>query len=113
MAEYTSIPGYRINQESPKPERTLSIEYLKQSPEASRANMELWKAAMTKGANCVGREDEFSGDTLPTDRQAQMMCAGCPSQPECEIYRLVARPAWGVFDSHVHGRKLAEALNDE
>jgi hypothetical protein len=113
MAEYPSIAGYRINQESPKPERTLSIEYLKQSPEASKANMDLWKAAMTKGANCAGREDEFSGDTLPTDRQAQVMCAGCESTNECEIYRLVARPAWGVFSGHVYGRKLEESMRDD
>lgn len=119
MAEYQSIPGYRINQESPKPERTLSIEYLKQSPEASRLNIELWRAAMTLDddgnpqGKCYGKQAEYSSDDLPTDRQAQIMCGDCKVFELCRKYAEVERPAWGVYAGRVYGRKLQESMRDD
>ena len=113
MADYPSIAGYRINQESPKPERTLSIEYLKQSPEASKANMELWKAAAREGANCYKDPNWFTSDDLPTDREAQLACSSCPVFDLCDNYANVAKNRYGVLAGRVYGRRLQEELKDE
>lgn len=50
-----------------------------------------------KGVPCVGRAEEFSGDNLLSDRDAQLACAGCPSFKECDIFRIVGRPSHGIF----------------
>lgn len=50
-----------------------------------------------KGVPCVGREEEFSGDNLLSERDGQLACAGCPAFKECDTFRIVARPAHGIF----------------
>lgn len=111
MSEQT-VRGYRILGES-KPDKQLSYDYLKLSAEGSHALQDLWREAVSNGANCLGREDEFTGDDLPSDRDAQLMCAGCPAFEACEVYRRLAHPAWGVYSGQVHGRKLAEAMKED
>lgn len=62
-----------------------------------------------KGVPCVGGAEEFSGDNLLSERDAQLACAGCPAFRECDIFRIVARPSHGIFAGH---RKNMEIPND-
>ena len=105
-----SFRGYRPLADRPK-EKGGSLEYLRlPSAEARKLLDELWKSP---DRNCEGREDEFSGDELPTDAEAQLMCAGCPLMQTCSEYRDEAHPSWGVWGGKVQGRKLEEAMRDE
>lgn len=112
MNQDATIRGYRIVGEQ-KPDRQLSYEYLKQSADAAKALTALREAARTNGANCIGRESEFSGKTLMTPRDAQLECAGCPSFEECDFYKKVAHPAWGTWAGEVRGRGVMEEVEDE
>lgn len=58
------------------------------------------------GANCEGREEEFSGAHLPSDEWAERECLGCPSYAECAVFLKIGRPAYGVFAGTVVGRAL-------
>ena len=107
-----NIRGYRVLGEAPKV-RELSTGYLQQSRDSSVLLKELWDRAPKEGANCVGREDEFSGDDLPTDREAQLLCSGCPLLSLCREYAESAHPAWGLFGGRVYGRNLEEAMKDD
>lgn len=91
-------------------QRELSMEYLKQGAKSAKLLKILWD---TPGKNCEGREDEFSGDELPTDREAQLMCAGCDVLDRCREYAESAHPAWGVWGSVVYGRNLERAMHEE
>jgi hypothetical protein len=99
MPDYPSVPGFRIVGDRPKPARELSYAYLELKTEAAHALDKLRKSVKENGANCVGRADEFSGDsdTLLTGEDAELACASCKSWTACDIYRLVARPAHGVY----------------
>lgn len=112
MTDHSSVRGYRIVGDAPK-QRELSFGYLQHSSEASRLLQELWSRAPVEGANCVGRTEEFSGDELPTDREAALLCAGCPLSSLCREYAESAHPAWGVLGGKVYGRNLAEAMKEE
>ena len=112
MTEPTSIRGYKILGDA-KPEKQYSVEYLKLTTDSAKALHNLRKSVAENGANCVGRADEFSGDTLPSDREAMLMCGGCPSFAQCDIYAKLAHPAWGVLAGRVYGRALEAAMNDE
>jgi hypothetical protein len=108
----TTIRGYRVLGEQ-KPDKQYSYDSLMLSAEASRALKDLWREAAIKGANCLNREEEFRGDTLPSDRDAALMCAGCPVFDLCEKYRKLAHPGWGVYAGHVQGRALEEIERKE
>lgn len=54
-------------------------------------------------ANCLNREDEFSGNVLPTKAKAKRLCKNCPAFDECDLYRLIARPTYGVYAGYVRG----------
>lgn len=112
MPDYPSVPGFRIVGDRPKPARELSYSYLELKTEAAHALDKLRQSVKENGANCVGREDEFSGDTLPSDGEGQLLCAGCPSFDKCDIFRKVGHPAFGVFAGQVVGRGLMEDLED-
>ena len=107
-----SIRGYRILGDK-KPERELSYEYLKLNHEATKAQDALRESVRKNGANCLGQEDKFSGDTLMSDRDAQLACASCPSFEQCDFFRKVAHPGWGVFGGVVKGRGLMETLEED
>lgn len=112
MNQDTTIRGYRILGER-KPERELSYDYLRMSHEATLAQDALRESAAKNGANCVGREEFFSGPELPNDRDAKLACAGCPSRVECELFRRLGRPAYGVWAGEVIGRGTMEDLEKE
>lgn len=107
-----SIRGYKIVGDRPK-ERSLSMEYLKQSHTAVNAHTELKQAINKKGANCVGKWEIWDGDDMPTDREAQMLCASCPVFDLCKQYAEASHPAWTILAGKVYGRKLKEAMEDE
>lgn len=99
----------------PTPEpRGQSIEYLRLTTQGAHAlqrlrdSIEQRKKRGLVNANCLGREDEFMGDPLPSDEQAQRLCTGCPVFKLCEEYRNVAKPAYGVYAGVVRGRSLEE-----
>lgn len=114
-----SIRGYRTVGDPPKPPRELAMGYLHQSHAESALHTPLSRAATDEGANCLGRMDEWAvgseegGDTLPTDRQAQLMCSGCPILQQCSEYAEVKHPSWGVWGARVYGRRLEEAMRDD
>lgn len=103
------IKGYRPRADRPR-ERSLSYDYMLQTPKASKLLNILWTS---KDKNCEGREEEFSGDDLPTDREAQLMCAGCPLKKTCGEYAREAHPAWGVWEGTVRGRNLQAAMKED
>lgn len=115
----TSIRGYRTLGDPPKPSRTLATGYIHQTHAESALHSPLSKAATDEGANCLGKMDQWAvgseegGDSLPTDREAQLMCAGCPVLERCAAYAEVKHPAYGVWGGKVYGRNLAEAMRDE
>lgn len=106
------VRGYRIVGDR-KPDRQLSFDYLRLEPKAAHALANLKEAQRTKGSNCAGREDEFSGETLMDDREAFMQCAGCPVWTECDIFRRVGHPSWGTWAGVVKGRGDMENVEED
>lgn len=107
------VRGYRILGDRPKPDKRFNDDYLRPTSEAAHAHTKLRESVRVNGANCVGRAEEFSGDELPTDREAQMMCASCPSWEACDFYRLVAKPAFGVWAGRSYGEHLNDLIGEE
>lgn len=107
-----SIRGYRIIGDRPK-ERQLSMDYLKQSHTAAKLLTVLRTEAVKQGANCLGNPEKWTGEELPTDREAQIMCASCPLVSLCNQYAETAHVAHGVWGGQVYGRRLAEAMKDD
>lgn len=105
------IKGYRIVGDRPK-DRQLSYTYMQQDGKSAKLLTILRTEAVKQGANCVGKPEQWTGDELPTDREAQMMCAGCGVAKQCAEYRDAAHPAWGVWSSEVRGRKLQTAMGE-
>lgn len=112
------IRGYRVGTEPTPEPRGQSIEYLRLTAPAAHAlqrlrdSIEYRKKEGLANANCLGREDEFTGDPLPSDEQAQRLCTGCPVFKQCEEYRDVAKPAYGVYAGVVRGRSLEERAGE-
>lgn len=113
MSEYPVVRGYRIQGDPPKPDKQISTQYLLQKPEAAQALTILRAGVRDKGANCVGKEEFFSGDALPSDRDAALACASCPVKDLCADYAEKAHVAYGVFAGKVYGRGLMEDLEKE
>jgi hypothetical protein len=114
MRDYEqSVRGYRITGDPPKPDKRFNYDYMQQTPEQVKAHEALKQSVRENGANCVGRADFFSGDTLPTDHEARLACAGCDSFAACEFYKQIAHPAYGVYAGTVVGRGLMEDVEDE
>lgn len=100
------IAGYRIVGER-KQDRQLSLSYLALKPEAAHALDKLRRKVDEeerkkdrgegKGVPCVARPDDFSGDDLLSERDAQLACAGCPAFTQCDIYRIVSRSPHGIL----------------
>lgn len=111
MVEAT-IRGFKITPVV-KPDRELSYAYMQMSSPAVHAYNALKESVRVNGANCVGREDEFSGETLMSDAEAQLACSTCESFTQCEIFAKLGRPAWGVFAGVTHGRELQEQIERE
>lgn len=107
-----SIRGYRIIGDRPK-DRSLSYDYLKQSHPAATALTELKQGINKNGANCVGKWEQWDGDEMPSDREAQIMCASCPVFDLCEKYAELAHPAWTILAGKVYGRNLKAAMGDD
>lgn len=104
---YTPIRGFRIVGEK-KEDRQLSVAYLHPKHEAAAALDKLRKKVLADGSNCAGREEEFSGDNLISERDAALACAGCPAFKECDFYRLVARPGHGVYAGTVKNMEIPD-----
>lgn len=86
------------------------MDYLQQTSRAAKLLSVLWSAPEK---NCTTDPDKWTSDELPTDREAQLMCSGCPLLVHCQEYADEAHPAWGVFGGRVYGRRLAEAMKEE
>lgn len=110
---YQSIRGYRVLGDPPKPDRQLSVDYLRLKPEAAHALANLRKSQRENGANCNDNAEFFSGDELPSDRDAALACAGCESFAACDIFKKLGHPSWGVWSGEVRGRGLMEELEDD
>lgn len=106
------IKGYRVVGERPK-DRQLSYTYMQQDGKSAKLLTILRTEAAKQGANCVGKPEKWTGDELPTDRQAQLMCATCPLVQMCSQYAEGAHVAHGVWGGKVYGRRLAEAMRED
>lgn len=63
--------------------------------------------------NCYGKSALYSNyddpknlGGVPTDEEAQLMCAGCPLMKLCKTYGTTARPAFGIWGGKLYGREL-------
>lgn len=118
MVDLTPVRGYKVLADR-KVEKQYSVNNLlltKTEAEAySVLNKAVGKAELAKergegkGVPCVDRPDDFSGDNLLSERDAQLACAGCPVFAQCDIVRIVARPAHGIYAGV---RKNMEIPND-
>lgn len=118
MNDSPSIRGYKIVGER-KQDRQLSLSYLALKPEAAHALDKLRRKVdeeerkkdqgLSKGVPCVARPDDFSGDDLLSERDAQLACAGCAAFTQCDIYRIVSRSPHGILAGV---RKNMEIPND-
>lgn len=105
------IKGYRIVGDRPK-DRQLSYTYMQQDGKSAKLLTILRTEAVKQGANCLGKPEQWTGDELPTDREAQMACASCPVWDLCNSYREAAHPAWGNWAGVVKGRNLQKAMQE-
>lgn len=114
MTEYPAIPGSRVIGEPTKPEKEFSLDYLRLKGPQAKALRALHSKvrevtvrhevdSLEPSVPCVGRADEFSGDELLSEREAELACARCPAFKECAFYLEVARPMWGVYAGAVRG----------
>jgi len=103
-----TIRGYRIGREPRKQPKGSSVSYLYMKKDAAAAHTALQDAVLERGSNCLGRADEFSGDTLPSQEWAERECLGCPVFTECDIFRKLGRPSFGVFAGKVYGAELEQ-----
>lgn len=87
------------------------MDYLQQSPKASRLLVELWQRVSEENAPCVGKA-EWTADELPTDREAQVLCAPCPLLALCGEYAREAHVSFGVWGGTVRGRNLLAAMGE-
>lgn len=99
-----SIQGSRVMSEETL-SKEHSIEHLKLRAGGSDPFADLIRKASDpeNPANCLGREDEFSGDVLPSKPKAKRLCKGCSAWDECDRYRRIARPSHGVYAGVVRG----------
>lgn len=111
MADET-IRGYRPIGDRPR-DRQLSYSYMQQDSRSAKLLAELRTAAVQEGSNCLGKPEQWTGDDLPTDREAQLMCASCRVFALCNEYAENAHVAHGVWGGRVYGRRLAEAMRDD
>lgn len=113
------ISGYRIVGER-KQDRQLSLSYLALKPEAAHALDKLRRKVDeeerkkdrgvrgAKGVPCVAHPDDFSGDELLSERDAQLACSPCPAKELCKAYALIARPAHGVWGGTVREMNIPD-----
>lgn len=112
LADRETVKGYRIVGDRPK-DRQLSYTYMQQDGKSAKLLTILRTEAVKQGANCLGKPEQWTGDELPTDREAALMCATCPVFDLCKEYTDAAHPAWAVWAGVVKGRKLKEAMEDD
>lgn len=110
MADET-IRGYRVVGDRPR-DRSLSHTYLQQDGKSAKLLTMLRTEAVNKGANCLGKPEQWTSDDLPSDKEAQLMCATCDVFELCKTYAGSAHPAWGVWAGRVYGRNLQKAMED-
>lgn len=106
------IPGSRPGTERQTP-KTYSIASLLLKGDEGAALANLYKGVAEKGANCESDPDKWTGDDLPTDREAQAMCSSCPMLKQCRDYAQKFQPAHGVWGGLVMGRDLEEIEKEE
>lgn len=61
-----------------------------------------------RGVPCVGRAEEFSGDNLLSERDAELSCYSCPAMKLCSEYFLIARPAHGIYGGKVRNMNIPD-----
>lgn len=114
MAGNETIRGYKITYEKKAP-RELSMDYLMQTHEAAALQTQLREAIAENGSPCQTDPERWQPDELPTDKEAQRMCATCPlaTFQICDAFRKASSQTYGVYAGKVEGRKLQEAPEKE
>lgn len=109
MVDLTPVRGYKVLADR-KVEKQYSVNNLLLGHAEAKALKNLTDKVTAeemkkergegKGVPCVGRAEEFSGDNLLSERDAQLACYSCPALKECDIFRIVARPSHGIWAAH-------------
>ena len=90
------------------------MDYLHLKQGSEEAYQDLIRATYEKGSKCASDPDLWTGYDrdgvpIPTDEEAQIMCAGCPVFDLCAEYARLANPAIGVHAGKVYGKGLVIA----
>lgn len=110
------IQGWRPKGDRPKSQMP-KLDYLHQDRKESSLHTPL-TLAMKGNEPCFNNPDRFAvgsedgQDDLPTDREAQLMCAPCPLLEKCGKYAETKHPAWGVWGAKVYGRSLDAKMKE-
>ena len=86
-------------------------DYLHLPKGAEEPYQELVRATMYAIPNCTDDPETWDcwdrdGYRIPTNEEAQALCAGCPIFEECQAYAEVAKPAIGIYAGKVYGAGL-------
>lgn len=108
MAVSDSISGSRPGTERKAP-KVYSLASLMSKPGEAADLAALYKGVAEKGANCEEDPDKWTGDDLPTAREAQAMCAGCECLNLCRTYAENNKPSHGVWAGKVYDEMGEEA----
>lgn len=117
---HQTIAGYRIDSRDKKSvKQSKEFDYLRPREGSQEALDELSDAVDEDNKsgnpqrNCAGKSELYTNYDdprnlmdVPTDEEAEIMCAGCPLLELCGDYADKAHPAFGIFGGRVFGRNL-------
>jgi len=93
-------------------EKKDPLRYLSVRKNAEKA-WEVFDKALTlasrtgrKVPKCDGKSglySDYGDDSVPTQEDAELMCAGCPLLKQCEAFARLERPTHGVWAGQVYG----------
>ena len=102
-----SIYGSRPGTERHAPKQ-YSLRSLMSGGEEAADLARLYEAVWDRGANCLDNPNPWTGDDLPTDREAQALCSGCAVREMCREFAEKHPQEHGVWGGYVFGREEEE-----
>lgn len=105
-----AIRGYRVSGTDSTPKSWRVLDPHRLNSEQAEALADLHLATKDQGANCIGRESEFTDFNHPRDvpsqAHARILCHDCPVFDICERFDDVANPPFGVWAGRFRGEEL-------
>ncbi len=86
--------------------------------EAQRAGEDAEPRILPRCIDKAEQYQDYDAYNVPSPGRAKQMCGSCPFSTRdgdgtCGMFAEAERPAWGVWDGQVYGRKLAETERRE